>query len=84
MAEQTLPNDFKEFLRLLNEHDVAYLLIGGYAVGYHGYPRATADIDIWVDSSSRNASRLVDVFSDFGMKSAELTPSLFLPYGSKY
>jgi len=38
----TLPPDFKEFLRLLNTHGVEYLLIGGYAVGYHGYPRATA------------------------------------------
>ena len=39
----TLPPDFKEFLRLLNTHGVEYLLIGGYAVGYHGYPRATND-----------------------------------------
>lgn len=44
MAEQALPKDFKEFLRLPNEADVQYLLIGGYAVGYHGYPRATADM----------------------------------------
>ena len=39
--------DFKDFLRLLNSHGVEYLLIGGYAVGYHGYPRATGDMDIW-------------------------------------
>jgi len=51
MAEQILPDDFKEFLKLLNEHDVAYLLIGGYAVGYYGYPRATADMDIWNEST---------------------------------
>ena len=44
----TLPPDFKEFLRLLNTHGVEYLLIGGYAVGYHGYPRATNDMDIWI------------------------------------
>lgn len=62
MEEQALPADFKEFLRLLNEHDVAYLLIGGYAVGYHGYPRGTAYMDIWVAISSENASKLVDVF----------------------
>ena len=47
MAEQVLPNDFKEFLTLLTEADVEYLLIGGYAVAYHGYPRTTADMDIW-------------------------------------
>jgi hypothetical protein len=40
-----LPQDFKEFLKLLNAHRVKYLLIGGYAVAYHGYPRATADMD---------------------------------------
>lgn len=43
-----LPNDFKEFLKLLRAHKVEYLLIGGYAVGYHGYPRATHDLDIWI------------------------------------
>jgi hypothetical protein len=42
MATTRLPPDFKEFLRLLNEKQVEYLLIGGYAVGYYGYPRATA------------------------------------------
>ncbi len=44
--EAELPLDFKEFLKLLNAKGVEYLLIGGYAVGYHGYPRATNDIDI--------------------------------------
>ena len=44
--ELSLPLDFKEFLKLLNEKSVRYLLIGGYAVGYHGYPRATGDMDV--------------------------------------
>ena len=56
-----LPNDFKEFLRLLNSHQVEYLLIGGYAVGYHGYPRATGDMDIWVAVGAQNAQRLMHV-----------------------
>ncbi len=43
MAMTRLPPDFKEFLRLLNSKGIEYLLIGGYAVGYHGYPRATGD-----------------------------------------
>lgn len=42
-----LPQDFKEFLRLLEANDVHYLLVGGYAVGLYGYPRPTGDIDIW-------------------------------------
>jgi hypothetical protein len=43
-----LQADFKDFLRLLNANRVEYLLIGGYAVGYHGYPRATVDLDVWI------------------------------------
>ena len=81
MAEQVLPNDFKEFLTLLTEADVEYLLIGGYAVAYHGYPRTTADMDIWVAISPANAIRLVDVFQRFGMQDSKITPSLFQERG---
>lgn len=52
-----LPKDFKEFLRLLNSRNVEYLLIGGYAVGYYGYPRPTGDTDIWIRIDRRNAER---------------------------
>jgi hypothetical protein len=45
MATMRLPDDFSEFLRLLDVHGVEYLLVGGYAVGFHGYPRATQDLD---------------------------------------
>ena len=45
MATILLPPDFKEFLQLLNTNQVEYLLVGGYAVGYYGYPRATGDAD---------------------------------------
>ena len=81
MAEQALPEDFREFLRLLNEADVEYLLIGGYAVGYHGYPRATADMDIWVAVAPGNAAKLVAVFQRFGMEDPKLTPALFQERG---
>jgi hypothetical protein len=81
MAEQALPNDFKEFLKLLNADEVRYLLVGGYAVGFHGYPRATADMDIWVAVSPGNADRLVAVFRDFGMTDPQLTPALFQERG---
>ncbi len=81
MGNQTLPDDFKEFLRLLNDHAVDYLLIGGYAVGYHGYPRTTADIDIWVAIRIDNARKLVDVFQQFGMHSEEITAGLFMQPG---
>jgi predicted nucleotidyltransferase len=74
----TLPPDFKEFLKLLKEHDVRYLLIGGYAVGYHGYPRATDDMDIWVAIHPDNAAKLVSTLRAFGLDDPNLTPELFL------
>ena len=76
--ELELPLDFKEFLKLLNEKNVRYLLIGGYAVGYHGYPRATNDMDVWIAVHPDNARRIVDVLKDFGFDLPELTPDLFL------
>lgn len=78
MATVHLPPDFKDFLRLLNAHQVEYLLVGGYAVGYHGYPRAIADMDIWVAISPKNADRLVAVFKAFGFDVPELSADLFL------
>ncbi|MBN2411006.1 hypothetical protein JXQ31_04885 [candidate division KSB1 bacterium] len=73
----SLPQDFKEFLRLLNENNVEYLLIGGYAVGYHGYPRATVDLDLWVATDEKNAQRVVDVLRIFGFDVPELSVNLF-------
>lgn len=66
----TLPPDFKDFLRLLSDHEVAYLLVGGYAVAVYGYVRYTADLDIWVLMSAENASKVVSVLQDFGLPSA--------------
>ncbi len=57
MAKIELHPDFKEFLKLLNSHDVKYLLVGGYAVGYYGYPRATGDMDIYHKISLHKTSR---------------------------
>ena len=73
-----LPQDFKDFLRLLDAEGVEYLLIGGYAVAYHGFPRATEDIDLWVASSPQNADRLVKALKHFGFDLPELQPDLFL------
>ena len=78
MAMIQLPPDFKEFLKLLNKHKVEYILVGGYAVGYHGYPRATADMDIWIDINPINAKKIVKVLNEFGFDAPELTTDLFL------
>jgi len=61
-----LPSHFKEFLRLLRAEGVEYLLLGGWAVIYHGYPRATHDLDIWIAVSAENANRVVRTLSKFG------------------
>ena len=73
-----LPPDFKDFLRLLDAEGVEYLLIGGYAVAYHGYPRATEDLDIWIASHAKNAQRIISALKQFGFDVPELTTELFL------
>jgi len=78
MATVSLPRDFKEFLQLLNEYQIRYLLVGGYAVGYHGYPRTTADIDLWVDVSPKNAKKIVDAIKEFGFDVKGLPADIFL------
>lgn len=57
-----LNQDFKEFITLLNLHKVEYMVVGGYAVGFHGYPRYTGDIDIWIAISKKNAEKMITVF----------------------
>jgi predicted nucleotidyltransferase len=76
--DMVLPPDFKDFLKLLNERKIRYLLIGGYAVGYHGYPRATNDMDIWIAIDPENAGRMVQVLKVFGFDTPQLSENLFL------
>jgi predicted nucleotidyltransferase len=64
--------DFKEFIQSLNDNQVRYLIIGGYAVALHGYPRYTKDIDIWIEMSNDNASRLLSALAQFGFASLDL------------
>lgn len=79
MGTSLLPSDFKDFLRLLNSKQVEYLLIGGYAVGYYGFPRATADIDIWVAVNKINAAKVAGVIQEFfGFNADNISPETFL------
>lgn len=78
MEQIELPPDFSEFLRLLNVHDVEYLLVGGYAVAIHGYPRATVDMDVWVAMQEANGRRIVAALDEFGFALPEVTAELFL------
>ena len=72
-----LNQDFKEFIQLLNDNQVRYLVIGGYAVAVHGHPRYTKDIDIWIEISEENAQKLVTALTQFGFESLELTSEDF-------
>ena len=78
MATIQLPPDFKEFLRLFHKHNVEYLLVGGYAVGYHGHPRTTGGMDVWVSTTPENAERIVAALKEFGFDVPGLAPDLFL------
>lgn len=73
-----LPPDFKEFLKLLNEKKVDYLVIGGYAVGYHGYIRATGDIDVWVAPNPENAGKTISALREFGFDMPDSAEQLLL------
>ncbi|HMJ08895.1 MAG TPA: nucleotidyltransferase [Pyrinomonadaceae bacterium] len=75
--EIELPQDFKELLRSLNSNKVNYLLIGGYAVIIHGYPRFTSDMDIVIGSDATNISRCITALNDFGFGQTSLGPELF-------
>jgi hypothetical protein len=65
-------------LKLLNSHNVRYLLVGGYAVGFHGYPRATGDMDIWIEISESNAEKVSSAFREFGMPDETVPEHIFL------
>ena len=64
-----LDKDFREFLVLLNQNEVEYLVVGGYAVAFHGHPRYTGDLDIWVNSTNNNLEKLIKTIEQFGFES---------------
>ena len=66
MEKRQLPEDFKEFIQFLNSNDVKYLLVGGWAVGLYGHPRATKDIDFLIFTDDDNLERLEKALNEFG------------------
>ena len=73
-----LNQDFSEFIVALNDANVDYLLVGGFAVIYHGYNRTTGDIDIWVNPTSENFKKLRIAFANFGLSLFDMTEDKFL------
>ncbi len=73
-----LPNDFIEFIAICNKHGLKYMVIGGFAVSIHGYPRSTKDMDICIQLSDENAEKMLLVLKEFGFSSLNLTKADFL------
>ncbi len=77
----TLSKDFEDFVRLLNQHQVEYMIVGGYALALHGKPRHTGDLDIWINISDSNSEKMLKVLKDFGMSSMGFRKEDFLKPG---
>jgi len=76
-----LVQDFEDFVKLLNQHQVEYMIIGGYALAFHGKPRHTGDLDIWINISEMNAEKMLTVLKDFGLASMGFEREDFLRPG---
>ncbi|MNK00758.1 hypothetical protein D3C87_185490 [compost metagenome] len=73
-----LSEDFEDFLVLLNKHYVDYLVVGGYAMAFHGKPRYTGDLDIWINISESNATKMLAVINEFGFSGLGFSEQDFL------
>ena len=72
-SSMEIPNDFKELLEFFNSHKVEYLIVGGYALAFHGAPRVTGDIDLFVRPTRENAERILAALAEFGFGSLDLS-----------
>lgn len=70
--------DFRDLLELFNRHQVEFMLVGGYALAFHGVPRYTGDMDVFVRVSAKNAMRIMAALNEFGFGSAGLATEDFL------
>jgi hypothetical protein len=73
-------DDFRDFLKALNNQNVRYMLVGGFSVILHGYSRTTGDMDIWVERTSENYLQLKNAFEEFGMPVFDMTEENFLSH----
>ena len=79
-----LNRDFREFIESLNSNKVKYLIVGDYAVAFHGHPRYTKDLDVWLEASEENARKILRALDDFGFSGMDLTEADFLQKGQAY
>lgn len=78
VGDTVLNQDCKEFIKSLNDNGVRYLVVGGYAAALHGYPRYTKDMDVWVEMTVENASKIIKALDQFGFGSLDLKESDFM------
>ena len=76
-----LNKDYNEMLQLLKANEVRFLIVGAYALGAYGYPRATGDIDIWVLAERDNSKKLYQTLKDFGAPLTQIDESTFTQQG---
>lgn len=72
-----LDKDLRELLELFRSHGVEFLVVGGHAVAFHGRPRLTEDLDLFVRADAENGQRIVDALRAFGFESLDLSPADF-------
>jgi predicted nucleotidyltransferase len=77
-----IQQDFEELLKLLEDNSVLYMIVGGYAVAYHGFPRLTKDIDIFFENSEGNVGKIIHSLTAFGFSEADLDPETFTTEGN--
>ncbi|MEO5891077.1 MAG: DUF6036 family nucleotidyltransferase [Ferruginibacter sp.] len=77
----TLDQDFEDFIALLNSYHAEYMVVGGYALAFHGKPRHTGDLDIWINISETNATKMEKVMNAFGMSALQLKKQDFMEKG---
>ncbi len=76
-----LNEDYKEMLRCLRTNDVKFLVVGAYALGAYGYPRATGDMDIWIMAAADNSEKLYESLKEFGAPLAQIDEHTFAKQG---
>lgn len=78
MAKINLHNDFKDLLKLLTSTGAEYLLVGGYAVAFHGHPRTTGDMDIWIPIDKANSAKVRQALVEFGIPESSIPTEILL------
>ena len=76
-----LNEDYRDILQILLKNKAEFLVVGAYAMGVHGYPRATGDIDIWVETSKENSEKIYRSLVEFGAPVSDLTENTFCEEG---